>query len=94
MFTPRPVLRRHNMLAEVVEKLKKKTELQAAAPAPRYSGPGDVECDFCTGRKLKAIKSCLTCLNQLKEVQSKLQQRIQENQKKQQELKQAVNTIK
>ncbi|XP_037389471.1 tripartite motif-containing protein 16-like [Pygocentrus nattereri] len=60
-FTPRPVLRRNNMLAEVVEKLKK-TELRAAPPAPRYAGPGDVECDFCTGRKLKAIKSCLTCL--------------------------------
>ncbi|XP_072532334.1 tripartite motif-containing protein 16-like [Salminus brasiliensis] len=60
-FTPRPVLRRNNMLAEVVEKLKK-TQLQAASPAPRYAGPGDVECDFCTGRKLKAIKSCLMCL--------------------------------
>uniref|UniRef100_A0A3B4D445 Tripartite motif-containing protein 16-like n=1 Tax=Pygocentrus nattereri TaxID=42514 RepID=A0A3B4D445_PYGNA len=60
-FTPRPVLRRNNMLAEVVEKLKK-TELRAAPPAPRDTGPGDVECDFCTGRKLKAIKSCLTCL--------------------------------
>ncbi|KAK3522706.1 hypothetical protein QTP86_030097, partial [Hemibagrus guttatus] len=60
-FTPRPVLRRNNMLAEVVEKLKK-TELQAASPAHCYAGPGDVECDFCTGRKHKAIKSCLMCL--------------------------------
>ncbi|XP_036437224.1 tripartite motif-containing protein 16-like isoform X2 [Colossoma macropomum] len=60
-FTPRPVLRRNNMLAEVVEKLKK-TELRAASPAHCYAGPGDVECDFCTGRKLKAIKSCLMCL--------------------------------
>ncbi|KAL6485601.1 hypothetical protein MHYP_G00049930 [Metynnis hypsauchen] len=60
-FTPRPVLRRNTMLAEVVEKLKK-TELQAASPAHCYAGPGDVECDFCTGRKRKAIKSCLVCL--------------------------------
>ncbi|XP_036416300.1 E3 ubiquitin-protein ligase TRIM47-like [Colossoma macropomum] len=60
-FTPRPVLRRNNMLAEVVEILKK-TELQAASPAHCYAGPGDVECDFCTGRKRKAIKSCLVCL--------------------------------
>ncbi|MCI4386200.1 hypothetical protein PGIGA_G00059530 [Pangasianodon gigas] len=60
-FTPRPVLHRNNMLAEVVEKLKK-TELEAASPAHCYAGPGDVECDFCTGRKHKAVKSCLVCL--------------------------------
>ncbi|KAL7888984.1 hypothetical protein AOLI_G00039580, partial [Acnodon oligacanthus] len=60
-FTPRPVLRRNTMLAEVVEKLKK-TEVQAASPAHCYAGPGDVECDSCTGRKRKAIKSCLVCL--------------------------------
>ncbi|KAK3522429.1 hypothetical protein QTP86_010639 [Hemibagrus guttatus] len=60
-FTPRPVLCRNNMLAEVVEKLKK-TEVQAASPAHCYAGPGDVECDFCTGKKHKAVKSCLMCL--------------------------------
>ncbi|XP_048856939.1 E3 ubiquitin-protein ligase TRIM47-like isoform X4 [Brienomyrus brachyistius] len=60
-FIPRPVLNRNTMLAEVVEKLKK-TRLQAAAPADQYAGPGDVECDVCTGRKHKAVKSCLVCL--------------------------------
>ncbi|XP_017312755.1 tripartite motif-containing protein 16 isoform X2 [Ictalurus punctatus] len=60
-FTPRPVLCRNNMLAEVVEKLKK-TEVQAASLAPCFAGSGDVECDFCTGRKHKAVKSCLMCL--------------------------------
>ncbi|XP_026773664.2 tripartite motif-containing protein 16-like [Pangasianodon hypophthalmus] len=60
-FTTRPVLRRNNILTEVVKKLKK-TEVQAASPAHCYTGPGDVECDFCTGRKYKAVKSCLTCL--------------------------------
>ncbi|XP_036437228.1 E3 ubiquitin/ISG15 ligase TRIM25-like [Colossoma macropomum] len=69
-FTPRPVLHRNNMLAEVVEKLKK-TELRAASPAHCYAGPGDVECDFCTGRKLKAIKSCLVCLVSLCEAHLK-----------------------
>ncbi|KAI5094471.1 tripartite motif-containing protein 16-like protein, partial [Silurus meridionalis] len=60
-FTPRPVLHRNNMLAEVVEKLKK-TEVRAASPAHCYAGPGDVECDFCSRRKHKAVKSCLMCL--------------------------------
>ncbi|XP_073676353.1 tripartite motif-containing protein 16-like [Garra rufa] len=57
-FSPRPALARNTMLAEVVEKLKK-TKL----PADCYAGAGDVECDVCTGRKYKAVKSCLVCLN-------------------------------
>ncbi|XP_036428194.1 tripartite motif-containing protein 16-like [Colossoma macropomum] len=56
-FTPRPVLSKNVMLAEMMEKLKK-TELHTASPA----GPGDVECDVCTGRKLRAVQSCLVCL--------------------------------
>ncbi|XP_046729651.1 tripartite motif-containing protein 16-like [Silurus meridionalis] len=60
-FTPRPVLRRNNMLAKVVEKLNK-TEVRAASPAYFYAGPGDVECDLCTENKYKAVKCCLVCL--------------------------------
>ncbi|XP_058651380.1 tripartite motif-containing protein 16-like isoform X2 [Onychostoma macrolepis] len=56
-FSPRPALARNTILAEVVEKLKK-TKLQSVVPA----GAGDVQCDVCTGRKYKAIKSCLVCL--------------------------------
>ncbi|XP_026137092.1 tripartite motif-containing protein 16-like [Carassius auratus] len=57
-FSPRPALSRNTMLAEVVEKLEK-TRLSDDC----YAGAGDVQCDVCTGRKYKAIKSCLVCLN-------------------------------
>uniref|UniRef100_A0A4W5NX95 Tripartite motif-containing protein 16-like n=1 Tax=Hucho hucho TaxID=62062 RepID=A0A4W5NX95_9TELE len=60
-FIPWPVLNRNTLLAELVENLKK-TRLQAATPAHYYAVLGDVACDFCTERKLKAVKSCLVCL--------------------------------
>ncbi|KAL7872548.1 hypothetical protein SRHO_G00075310 [Serrasalmus rhombeus] len=135
-FTLRPVLRRNNMLAEVVEKLKK-PELQAASPAHCYAGPGDVEslikhqlvqassrlqqkicsqhdevvkiycrtdqsciCYLCTMHEHKGHDTVAAAAertekqNQLKKVQKKSQQRLQQKEKKLQELKQAVVTLK
>ncbi|XP_005921730.1 E3 ubiquitin/ISG15 ligase TRIM25-like [Haplochromis burtoni] len=54
-FTPRPALVKNTVLAELVEELQT-TELQADHC---YAGPGDVTFDVCSGRKLKATKSCL-----------------------------------
>ncbi|XP_056090166.1 tripartite motif-containing protein 16-like [Rhinichthys klamathensis goyatoka] len=56
-FSPRPALAKNTMLTEVVEKLKK-TKL----PDDCNAGAGDVQCDVCDGRKRKAVKSCLGCL--------------------------------
>src|SRR4029434_2276068 len=60
-FRPRPVLGRNILIAEMVEEFRK-TRIQTDVPVSCPAGPGDVECDLCTGRKLKAVKSCLDCL--------------------------------
>nr|XP_005163616.2 tripartite motif-containing protein 16 [Danio rerio] len=58
-FTPRPALNKNVVMAEMVENLKK-TGLKSRA---NYAEAGDVKCDVCAGRKRKAVKSCLLCLN-------------------------------
>ncbi|XP_036452732.1 tripartite motif-containing protein 16-like [Colossoma macropomum] len=57
-FTPRPALHKNVMIAEMMEKLKITTVLKSVAAPPAE----DVECDFCTGQKHKAVRSCLVCL--------------------------------
>ncbi|XP_050982119.1 tripartite motif-containing protein 29 [Labeo rohita] len=52
MFLQRPDLSRSTVLADILEDMKQEV------PA----GPGDVQCDVCKVRRVKAIKSCLVCL--------------------------------
>ncbi|XP_074466348.1 finTRIM family, member 82 [Sebastes fasciatus] len=65
-FTQRPVLRPNATLSMVAEKIKKSglnLNLNLnASQGNLYAGPSDVPCDFCSGKKLKAVKSCLGCL--------------------------------
>uniref|UniRef100_A0A667X7N3 E3 ubiquitin/ISG15 ligase TRIM25-like n=1 Tax=Myripristis murdjan TaxID=586833 RepID=A0A667X7N3_9TELE len=63
-FTPRPTLSRNTVLAELVGKVQMGSRTGPGAGPQRGAGcgPGEVECDFCTVRKLKAVKSCLVCL--------------------------------
>ncbi|CAB1417688.1 unnamed protein product [Pleuronectes platessa] len=49
------------MLSDLLEELKK-IGLQVAPPYHCYAGHEDVACDFCNGRKLKALNFCLVCL--------------------------------
>ncbi|XP_031144631.2 E3 ubiquitin/ISG15 ligase TRIM25-like isoform X3 [Sander lucioperca] len=60
-FSPRPVLRRNTVLAEVVDKLK--LSEMVMEPELYMEGVGEVPCDFCpVESKLRAVKSCLVCL--------------------------------
>lgn len=59
-FTRRPVLNKNTVLADLARKTS--GARQPTTPERDGVGLGDVECDFCTVRKLKAVKSCLVCL--------------------------------
>ncbi|XP_039609019.1 E3 ubiquitin/ISG15 ligase TRIM25-like, partial [Polypterus senegalus] len=59
-ISTRPALQGISLLNEVINKLKK-TALNSL-PSQSYAGPGDMECDACTGKKFRAEKSCLTCM--------------------------------
>ncbi|XP_058240372.1 E3 ubiquitin-protein ligase TRIM65-like isoform X1 [Hemibagrus wyckioides] len=69
--SPRPVLGRNVMLAEMVEKLKK-----TRVPERTLAGPEDVECDVCVRQKHKAVKSCLVCLASYCEVHFNLHEEL------------------
>ncbi|KAM8889926.1 E3 ubiquitin/ISG15 ligase TRIM25-like [Synchiropus picturatus] len=56
-FTPKPLLQKNTVLAEIVEELNK-----TGQPELCYAGAEEVACDACTGRKRKALKSCLLCV--------------------------------
>ncbi|XP_054481341.1 finTRIM family, member 82 [Anoplopoma fimbria] len=63
-FTQRPVLRPNATLSLVAEKIRKSgLNLNLnTSQGNLYAGPSDVPCDYCSGKKLKAVKSCLNCL--------------------------------
>ncbi|XP_038123146.1 tripartite motif-containing protein 16-like [Cyprinodon tularosa] len=59
-FQPKPDLEKSVILAELVKDIQK-SGLQVVSADHCYAGPEDVACDVCTGRKRKAVKSCLSC---------------------------------
>ncbi|XP_060772261.1 probable E3 ubiquitin-protein ligase MID2 isoform X2 [Neoarius graeffei] len=59
-FPTRPALNKNTMLAEILEDLRTTTS-QSSRPTLAFAHRGEVECDFCTGVKLRAVRSCLEC---------------------------------
>lgn len=53
VFHPRPLLSRNTVLGEVVEKFQR-----SGFPAPDQE---EAKCSVCSGRKGKAVKSCVVC---------------------------------
>ncbi|XP_036007749.1 E3 ubiquitin/ISG15 ligase TRIM25 [Fundulus heteroclitus] len=59
-FSSRPVLNKNTVLVDLIEKI---TDSEPATPlGDKKTSVKDVECDFCTVKKLKAVKTCLVCL--------------------------------
>ncbi|KAI3356315.1 hypothetical protein L3Q82_017546 [Scortum barcoo] len=65
-FYRRPELKVNTFIAEVASQFKmslEKRDENEVSPAAQHSGPkGEVSCDVCIGKRVKALKSCLDCL--------------------------------
>lgn len=65
VFNPKPLLSRNTVLGEVVEKfLQSGSQALQSGPQAQHSVKA-VKCSVCTGRRAKAVKSCLVCLESL-----------------------------
>ncbi|XP_039616027.1 tripartite motif-containing protein 16-like [Polypterus senegalus] len=51
-FNVRPEVKKNVMLKDLIAQLN----------TTNYAGPDDVSCDVCNRRKLRAVKTCLTCM--------------------------------
>ncbi|XP_037621720.1 E3 ubiquitin-protein ligase TRIM39-like [Sebastes umbrosus] len=64
VFNTRPELHVNTLLSEIVVQVRQSAQQKTSSSSSeqQMSKPGEVPCDFCTGTKLKALKSCLVCL--------------------------------
>ncbi|XP_074485950.1 E3 ubiquitin-protein ligase TRIM39-like [Sebastes fasciatus] len=65
VFNTRPELHVNTFISEMVVQFRQSAQQKTSSSSSseqQVSKPGEVPCDFCTGTKLKALKSCLVCL--------------------------------
>ncbi|XP_076025521.1 uncharacterized protein LOC143015430 [Genypterus blacodes] len=62
VFRTRPELKVNTFISEMAAEFRQSTTNIASRRSEEPAAkPGEVQCDFCTGTKVKAIKSCLKC---------------------------------
>nr|XP_033490244.1 probable E3 ubiquitin-protein ligase TRIML1 [Epinephelus lanceolatus] len=63
-FYTRPELQVNTFISEMAAQFRQSAQQKASSSSSeqQVSKPGEVPCDVCTGTKLKALKSCLVCL--------------------------------
>ncbi|KAL7401550.1 hypothetical protein ABVT39_001322 [Epinephelus coioides] len=64
VFNTRPELQVNTFISEMAAQFRQSAQQKASSSSSeqQVSKPGEVPCDVCTGTKLKALKSCLVCL--------------------------------
>ncbi|KAK9524914.1 hypothetical protein VZT92_017274 [Zoarces viviparus] len=92
-FSPRPLLKRSTMLAELVEKLKE-SSTQQPSPSLACAGPEDVVYEHRSHNTVSSASERAEQQKQLIESQKKVQQRFQERKQELKELLQALKDFK
>ncbi|XP_059191352.1 E3 ubiquitin-protein ligase TRIM39-like [Centropristis striata] len=64
VFYTRPELQVNTFISDVAAQFRQSAQQKVSSSnlEQKVSKPGEVPCDVCTGTKLKALKSCLVCL--------------------------------